>query len=152
MKDWEPHLGDSVGVKYHSFDPIKIPASIEQIVKISPIAQQLTLSNGRRYKKTTGISYFEIRFDDIKSHICTLEEAQTLIAAWTEKQQQSLATKNHLKHKKAQIDRISHQAAAAALDIIISNGCGDDFEGYLDVLNEEIKTLVSRYLESKLST
>lgn len=151
MRHWEPKVGDSIGVKYHSFDPIKIPASIEQIVKISPIAQQITLSNDRRYKKSTGLSYYEIRFDDLKSHLCTIEEAQTLIAAWTEKQEQRAdAEREYQKSPEAQIARISHQAAIAALDIIISNGYGEDFEGGLDVLSEEIAMLVSQYLESKL--
>lgn len=87
MKNWTPKIGDRVGVKYHSADFSKKLASIETVERVSPTGIQVTLSNGRKYKNTRGDFYYEVRHSD-PGCICSIEEAEELIAQQTARQQQ----------------------------------------------------------------
>lgn len=150
MKNWTPKIGDRVGVEYHSADFSRKLASIETVERVSPTGIQVTLSNGRKYKNTRGDFYYELTHSD-PSRICSIEEAEELIAQQTARQQQDEEAKAiYQQSPKAQRQRISNLAANDAIARIADEGYGVDSEGRIDVLHDEIQKIVERYLENKL--
>jgi hypothetical protein len=130
-----------IGVLYYA-NKYDGKAAIEEVEKVSPTGI-VTLKNGVRYTSKGK----EIGALGDPTYLCTVERAQEVMdKALVREQEKGEKQKAYLASLEGKRNMAAKAAARAAIQVLNQHGWYTEIDGCLDVMESEIESLISDYV------